>query len=123
MEYIVVIDDSLTTPMSVQHAFKYTGYHILYFEKRLEAIKKIDEIEKGGDEVVLCTLDINISDVNGIEFIKELRKIDKVMPIIVITTETSIEMTQKVNEAGASGWLIKPFKPAELADVAIKLIR
>jgi two-component system chemotaxis response regulator CheY len=100
-----------------------TGYHILHFPKRLEAIKKIDEIEKAGDEVVLFTLDINISDANGIEFIKELRKINKVMPIIVITAETSIEMTQKANEAGASGWLIKPFKPAELANVAKKLIR
>jgi two-component system chemotaxis response regulator CheY len=123
MEYIVIIYDSLTTIMSVQQALKNTDYHILHFENRLEAIKKIDEIEKGGDEVVLCASDINTSDVNGIELIKELRKIDKVMPIFVLTADTSIEMTQKVNEAGASGWLIKPFKPAEFADVAIKLIR
>lgn len=123
MEYVVVIDDSLTTPMSVQHALKNTGYHILHLEKRLETIRKMDEIKKGGDEIVLCALDIHSSDVNGIELIEELRRVDKGMPIIVLTAETSIEMTKKANKAGASGWLIKPFKPAEFADLAQKLIR
>jgi two-component system chemotaxis response regulator CheY len=123
MEYIVLIDDSLTTRMSVHHALRNTDYHILHFEKRLQALNKIEEIKKGGDEVVLCALDINISDVNDIEFIKELGEIDKAMPIIVLTDEISIEMTQKGNEAGVSGWLIKPFKPVEFADVAIKLIK
>jgi two-component system chemotaxis response regulator CheY len=123
MEYIVLIYNSLTTRMSVLQVLNNSGYHILHFEKRLQALNKIEEIKKAGDEVVLCALDINISDVNDIEFIKELRGIDKAMPIIVLTDETSIEMTQKGNEAGVSGWLIKPFKPAEFADVAIKLIR
>jgi two-component system chemotaxis response regulator CheY len=123
MEYIVLIDDSLTTRMSVQHGLRHTDYHILHFEKRLQAIEKIDEIKKGAGEVVLCALNINISDVNDIELIKELKEIDKAMPIIVLTDETSIDMTQKGKEAGVSGWLIKPFKPAEFADVAMKLIR
>jgi two-component system chemotaxis response regulator CheY len=123
MEYIVLIDNSLTTRMSVLQVLNNSGYHVLHFEKRLQTLKEIEEIKKAGDEVVLCALDINISDVNDIKFIKELRRIDKAMPIIVLTDETSIEMTQKGNEAGVSGWLIKPFKPAEFADVAIKLIR
>ena len=123
MEYIVLIDASLTTQMNVQHGLRNTDYHILYFKKGLQALNKIDEIRKGGDEVVLCALDINNYNGNDIEFIKELRRRDRAMPIIVLTDETSIEMAQKGNEAGASGWLIKPFKPAEFADVAIKLIK
>ncbi len=123
MEYIVLIDESLTTRMSVQDGLRNTDYHVLLFKKRMQAFKRIDQIKKCGDEVVLCALDINISDVNNIEFIKELRRRDKAMPIIVLTDETSIEMARKGNEAGASGWLIKPFKPAEFADVAKKLIK
>jgi len=60
---------------------------------------------------------------DGITFIKEFRKFDRFTPVLVLTTESEDNMINQGKEAGASGWLIKPFQPKELLDTVGKFIR
>ena len=122
MKYIMVIDDSPTIRTSVTFAVKPLGYEIQQAENGVDALKKIKDILTNGDEIVLCIVDINMPEMNGISFIKEFKKDDKFTPILVLTTESENEKIQEGKNAGASGWIVKPFKSNELVDVVKKLI-
>jgi two-component system, chemotaxis family, chemotaxis protein CheY len=122
-EHIMVIDDSPTVRISVEFALKSLGYPILQAENGKDALEKIKVLIDGGDELLIVISDVNMPVMNGIEFIKEFKQIDKFTPVIVLTTESEDGTISEGKKAGASGWMIKPFQPAELADVIKKFIK
>ena len=122
-KYIMIIDDSPTIRISVELAIKNLGYPTDGAENGHDALEKIKKIKDRGDDIALVISDINMPQMDGIEFINEFRKIDKFTPVIVLTTESSQEQIGKGKEAGAAGWIIKPFKPDELLGVVEKFIK
>jgi two-component system chemotaxis response regulator CheY len=67
--------------------------------------------------------DINMPNMDGITFIKEVKKTPfKFTPILVLTTESQETKKMEGKEAGATGWLVKPFKSAQLLQVIKKLV-
>ncbi len=123
MKHILVVDDSPTIRMSVEYTIKNMGHSILQAENGQDALNKIAEIKKTGDDIALCICDVNMPVMDGITFIREFRKIDKFTPVLVLTTESESEKMNAGKEAGASGWIIKPFQPAELLKIVEKFIR
>ena len=121
--YILVIDDSSTIRVSVTMALKELGFPVKQAENGQDALDKIDEIKKDGDETALCISDINMPVMNGIEFITEFRKKDKFTPVVVLTTEAEKEMIQKGKNAGASGWIIKHFQAEDLLNVVKRFVK
>jgi two-component system chemotaxis response regulator CheY len=122
-KYIMVIDDSPTIRVSVELALKQLGLMIKQAENGQDALDKISEIKNSGDEIVLCLSDINMPVLNGIEFITEFRKVDKFTPVVVLTTEAEKDIIQKGKEAGASGWIIKPFQAEDLLNVVKRFVK
>jgi len=122
-KYIMVIDDSPTIRVSVELALKQLGLMIKQAENGQDALDKISEIKSSGDEIVLCLSDINMPVLNGLEFITEFRKIDKFTPVVVLTTEAEKDIIQKGKEAGASGWIIKPFQAEDLLNVVKRFVK
>lgn len=122
-KYIMVIDDSPTIRVSVELALKQLGLAIKQAENGQDALDKINEIKNAGDEIVLCLSDINMPVLNGIEFITEFRKVDKFTPVVVLTTEAEKDIIQKGKEAGASGWIIKPFQAEDLLNVVKRFVK
>lgn len=122
-KYIMVIDDSPTIRVSVEMALKQLGHSIKQAENGQDALEKINEIKKGGEEIALCLSDINMPIMNGIEFITEFRKVDKFTPVVVLTTEAEKDIIQKGKEAGASGWIIKPFQAEDLINVVKRFVK
>jgi len=122
-KYIMVIDDSPTIRVSVELALKQLGLMIKQAENGQDALDKINEIKNSGDEIVLCLSDINMPVLNGIEFITEFRKVDKFTPVVVLTTEAEKDIIQKGKEAGASGWIIKPFQAEDLLNVVKRFVK
>jgi two-component system chemotaxis response regulator CheY len=61
---------------------------------------------------------------DGLTLVKRLRALPefKFTPILVLTTESDASMKQKGKEAGATGWIVKPFSPEKLLDVVGKVI-
>jgi two-component system chemotaxis response regulator CheY len=122
-KYILIIDDSPTIRISVDFAVKNLGYPTEQAENGKEALEKVNSIKDGGDDILLIVCDINMPEMDGITFIREFRKIDKFTPIVVLTTESEEEKIQEGKEAGASGWIVKPFQPADLVGVVERFIK
>ena len=122
MEYIMIIDDSATVRLSVEYSVKELGYPVKMAENGIDALEKIDDIRKEGSDIALCIVDINMPRMNGISFVKELRKTDRFTPILMLTTESEESKIQEGREAGASAWIVKPFRPDELINITRKLI-
>ena len=67
--------------------------------------------------------DLNMPRLNGVGLIQALRQLSpyKFTPILMLTTESAVEMKLAGKQAGATGWLVKPFEPTQLVAVAKKL--
>lgn len=61
----------------------------------------------------LLIVDVNMPVMNGVEMIAEIRRVDDYVstPILVLTTESSMKVMKKGQAAGATAWMVKPFKP------------
>ncbi len=123
MKYLMTIDDSITIRKSVEFALKDLGLEIMQAENGSDALEKIDSRKNDGDDVALCIVDVNMPVMDGITFVKEFRKIDKFTPILMLTTESEESKITSGKEAGASGWLVKPFQSDQLVSVVEKLVR
>lgn len=123
MRHIMLIDDSITIRTSVEFTLKSMGISINQAENGADALKKIKEIQDAGDEIALCIVDVNMPVMDGISFVKEYRKSDKFTPILILTTESENSKIREGKDAGASGWIIKPFQTKELLGAVRKLIK
>ncbi len=122
-KYIMIIDDSPTIRISVQMALKPLGIPFEEADNGVDALQKIEKKRQAGEETGLCICDINMPQMDGITFVREFKKIDKFTPIIVLTTESGESKIQQGKEAGVSGWIVKPFQPAELVSVVKRFIK
>jgi len=123
MKNIMIIDDSLTIRTSVEFALKELGYPMELAENGSDALQKVKGIKSRGEDVALCIVDINMPVMDGITFISEFRKLDRFTPILVLTTESEEQKIKAGKSAGASGWMVKPFKNQDMIAVVQKLIK
>ena len=118
MKKILVIDDSETIRQQVKHALAATGYEIV------EAVDGIDGLEKLRTvtdlDMALC--DVNMPRMNGLDMIAEVQRTGPKIPILMLTTEGQPSLIRRAREAGAKGWIVKPFKPELLVAAVTKLI-
>jgi len=123
MKHIMVIDDSPTIRTSVVFALKELGYPLEEAENGSDALEKARNITSRGQEISLCIVDVNMPVMDGITFIGEFRKMDRFTPILVLTTESEEQKIKAGKSAGASGWIVKPFKNHDIIGVVRKLIK
>lgn len=116
---VLIVDDSATVRSQVKDALKSTGLSILEAKDGLEAIEAI----KATPTVRLMFLDINMPRMNGVETLEKINEdgLGDSLAIVVLTTEGHPELVKRAKEAGAKGWMVKPFNPDQLAAVAKKL--
>ncbi len=109
---IMTVDDSPSMRMLLRAALTDMGYHVSDAEDGVQALERIDD---AAPELVIT--DINMPRMNGFGLIEALRAQPhrKNLPILVLTTESSDEKKQKARNAGATGWIVKPFNPEKLA--------
>jgi len=119
MKTIFLVDDSATILLSMSAILSKAGYAA---EKAASAEEGLTKL-KGGLKPDLLITDLNMPGMNGIEFIKEVRKIPNLrfMPILFLTTESQQSKRDEAKAAGASGWLIKPVNAEQLLGT-IKLV-
>jgi FOG: CheY-like receiver len=123
MKHIIVIDDSPTIRTSVEYALKELGFPMHHAENGSDALEKVNVIKGKGEDVGLCIVDVNMPVMDGITFISEFRRIDKFTPILVLTTETEEQKIKAGKAAGASGWIVKPFRNLDMVKVVQRLIK
>ena len=121
MKNILLVDDSATILLSISSILGKAGYAVDKAGNAAEGLAKFN----GGAKVDLLITDLNMPGMNGIEFIKEVRKLPgyKFMPILFLTTESQQEKRAEAKAAGASGWLVKPTTADGLLDTVKMVIR
>lgn len=116
---ILVIDDSSSVRSVVGIALKGAGYSVIQACDGKDALAKLN-----GQKIHLVVSDVNMPNMDGITFVKELKKLPnyKFTPVCILTTEAEQSKMQEGKTAGAKAWIVKPFQPPKLLDVVSKLI-
>ena len=121
---ILVVDDSAPLRASVNYTLKEAGFETINAVNGADGLEKLNQAMKSGEHIGMIISDINMPVMDGITFIREVKKTPfKYTPILVLTTESQEEMKIRGKKAGASGWLVKPFKPEQLVYVTKKFMR
>jgi two-component system chemotaxis response regulator CheY len=115
----LIVDDSASMRQLIAFTIKDAGYDVLLAENGRDALEKMSKTN-----VDMVITDLNMPEMDGITFIRELRtRADyKFVPIIMLTTETQESKKQEGRAAGASGWIVKPFSPTQLMSVVNKFM-
>ncbi|HVN72462.1 MAG TPA: response regulator [Desulfomonilia bacterium] len=116
---ILCVDDSASIRQLITFTLQKEGYDLV------EAVDGRDALEKvKAKPVGMVITDLNMPNMDGIELIRALRSDPefKFTPIIMLTTESSTTKKDAGREAGATGWIVKPFKPEQLVAVIKRLL-
>jgi len=109
---LLIVDDSSMLRDMLTYALNEGGYNDV-----TEAFDGVDGLKKAKDiQHDLMIVDYNMPNMNGIEMIIEVRKLQnyKNIPIFILTTERSDDLKNEAKSAGANGWITKPFVPEQL---------
>lgn len=109
---ILTVDDSASMRALLLHALRGHGFHVEQAVDGQEALEWLST-----NEVDLVITDINMPRLDGFGLIQQLRDSARHAdrPILVLTTESSDEKKQRARDAGATGWIVKPFDAEKLA--------
>lgn len=116
---ILIVDDSSSVRTIARIALREQGYDVLEAGNGREALEKLS-----AERVHLVVSDVNMPEMDGITFLKELKRhpTSKFVPVIMLTTESGKDMVQAGREAGAKAWVVKPFRPEALIEAVAKLV-
>jgi two-component system, chemotaxis family, chemotaxis protein CheY len=116
---IMTVDDSSTVRQMMRFTLEDAGYEVS------EAVDGVDAMRKfaAGEQVDMLITDLNMPNMDGIELIRSVRKdlTNRFIPIIMLTTEAQETKRLEGKSAGASGWIVKPFKPQQVLAV-VKMV-
>lgn len=115
---ILVVDDSAAVRQSVSYVLDQAGYEIVQAVDGADALTKLD-----GSAFDLIVTDVNMPNMDGIELTAKVRGLDqyKFTPVVVLTTESQQSKMSAGKEAGATGWIVKPFNSEKLLQVVKRL--
>jgi two-component system chemotaxis response regulator CheY len=117
---ILIVDDSESIREVVSFTLENEGYEVMVGIDGEDALKFLD-----GREINLVITDLHMPKLDGIGLIKKIRKMEDYqrVPILFLTTESQAAKKMEAKEAGATGWIVKPFVPAKLIAALKKVIR
>ncbi len=116
---IMTVDDSASVRQMVALSLKDAGYEVV------EAKDGQDALSKLSGQIDMIITDLNMPNMDGIELIRQVRSSNgyKFTPIVMLTTESQAGKKDEGKKAGATGWIVKPFKPEQLLAVVRKVVR
>ena len=120
---VLVVDDSDVMRKIILRNLRLAGYNVDKCYEAGHGFEALYHLSK--DDVDLVLTDINMPEMNGLEFIRKVRGMDlsKRVPIIVITSEGSHQMVREAVAAGADGFIVKPFTPEKLQERLERVLR
>ncbi|MGD9505073.1 MAG: response regulator [Syntrophobacteraceae bacterium] len=116
---IMTVDDSASIRQMVSFTLRDAGYEVIEAVDGKDALSKLSETTAN-----MVITDLNMPNMDGIELIRNLRASStyKFIPIVMLTTESQAEKKQEGKSAGATGWIVKPFRPEQLLAVVKKVL-
>ncbi|MEY3018609.1 MAG: hypothetical protein RL336_1744 [Pseudomonadota bacterium] len=119
MAKILAVDDSASMRQMVAFTLQGAGYDVVEASDGVEALAAA---EQSNFDLVLS--DVNMPNMDGISLVKELRQRPafKFVPILMLTTESGGDKKMEGKQAGATGWIVKPFNPEQLLKTIKKVL-
>lgn len=116
---ILIVDDSSSVRQVIGITLRGAGYDVVEGCDGKDGLQRLD-----GRKVHLIISDVNMPNMDGITFVKEVKQLPayRFTPIIMLTTESAEEKKREGQAAGAKAWVVKPFKPELLLGAVQKLI-
>ncbi len=116
---VLIVDDSASIRQVVSITLKGAGYQVIEGCDGKDALTKLD-----GRKVHLIISDVNMPNMDGITFVKNVKQLPayKFTPVIMLTTEAGEAKKEEGRAAGAKAWVVKPFQPAQMLTAVSKLI-
>ena len=108
---VLTVDDSTSMRQMVKATLVSAGYDVVEAADGQEALEYARE-----NPVDLVITDVNMPRMDGITLVSELRSLPtyRLTPVLLLTTESSMDKKMEGKRAGATGWIVKPFNPAQL---------
>lgn len=115
---ILIVDDSASMRQILALLLKQAGFATVAAKDGFEALELLDPGQ------VLAIVDYNMPNLNGIELIRRIRSgsVNRAVPILMVTTETEESRKQEARQAGATGWITKPFDQAAFVATVRRLV-
>ncbi len=119
---ILIVDDSRSMCAVIEKIVSISGFKMDHCFKAGNGREALNILAKEWVDVIIS--DINMPEMNGLEFLGELKKdsLLRAIPVIVISTEGSEERIQSVFDLGAKDFIKKPFLPEEIKKVLYEVI-
>lgn len=108
---VLAVDDSRTMRDMITLALSTEGFDVQLAEDGVHGLEVLEEM---APDVIIT--DINMPNLDGFGFIDAVRQRNdtQTTPILVLTTESSSDLKSRAREAGATGWIVKPFAQDKL---------
>ncbi|HTP45228.1 MAG TPA: response regulator [Candidatus Acidoferrales bacterium] len=119
---VLIVDDSAVMRKIVERALRQAGLEINEVLEASNGAEALVEVQKGSLDIILS--DINMPVMDGLEFLRNLAKLDagKGVPVVMITTEGSEARVVEALSVGAKGYIRKPFTPEQVKERVTPLI-
>lgn len=117
-KHILVVDDSKTMRDMVKFTLTHAGYETTEAKDGVEAIAALENTPCD-----LIITDLNMPNMDGFGLIEHVRQHTRhrFLPILMLTTESDPAKKERGKQAGATGWIVKPFNPDKLIQVVQKV--
>ena len=116
----LIVDDSTTMRRMIGLTLREAGFTVIEGANGQEGLRHLD-----GAAVDIIVTDVHMPVMDGLSMVAAVRQRQehRFTPILILTTEKSDDMKQRGKQAGASGWIVKPFDPRQLHEVVCRLLR
>ena len=117
---ILIVDDSASIRQVVAITLKGAGFDVIEACDGRDALSKLS-----GQRVHLMISDVNMPNMDGLTFLKEVksRAEYRFTPVIMLTTESAEEKKRQGQAGGAKAWMVKPFQPQQMLAAVNKLVQ
>ena len=112
---VLIVDDSMTSRIRIRNFLKENGYEVYEADSGVSGL----EVLQDNKEINIIVSDLNMPEMDGMEFIERTRKIKEFShtPVLICTTEVCELLKGKAKELGVKAWLQKPLKLSNVLGV------
>jgi two-component system chemotaxis response regulator CheY len=119
----LIVDDSSVMRKIVERALRQAGLDTLVVHEAGTGVEGLELLKANSVDLILS--DINMPIMDGLEFLRQIREqnLARGVPVVMITTESSEEHVKDAIQAGARGYIRKPFTAEQVKERVLPLVR
>lgn len=117
---VLVVEDEPSVRSLAQVVLERGGFHVRTAE---DGGRGLELFAKHGHEVAAVLLDLTMPHVDGIEFLRQLRRVDERVPVLIMSGYSEAEVSSRIAESGANGFIQKPFQSNDLLTRVCQLLQ